>query len=219
VPSPARRPDSVYRRARREWDDRYAHLARGKRNWQLACLALLAANVVLASTLGGLATRSHITPYVVEVDRLGQAVAIGPAERLEEVDERLLRYQLGLYVRDLRTVIADEAAQQEILERAYDHTRGEAVAFLDRHFQDHNPFETARHHRVQVAVRSLLPLSESSWQVQWSETVLRVSGSVGDTTHWQAIFTVEIDPPRSAEAALRNPLGLYVTEIRWTQTL
>ena len=206
-------------RARREWDDRFASLARGKRNWQLAALALLLANLVLASALAWLSTQSRVTPYVVEVDELGQAQAFGPAERLAKTDERLIRYQIGLFVHNLRTVLGDAEAQEEILGRAYAYTRGPAITFLNTYFLDSNPFEVAETYRVQVKVNSILPISDSSWQVQWSETALPLGVRQGERTGWQAILTLELDPPESSETLLTNPLGLYVTEISWTQTL
>ena len=211
--------EPAFVRARQEWDDRYADLARGKRNWQLTACALLVAHLVTSSALAWLATQSRVQPYVVEVDRQGQAVAIGPAEALADPEERLLRFQLGLYIHDLRGVLADAAAQRRVLDRAYGHTRGPAIAFLNRHFREHNPFERARRQRVAVQLRSLLPLSEDSWQVQWDEISQTPDGREGESTSWQAILTVEIDPPTSTARLLENPLGLFVTEIHWTQTL
>ena len=210
---------SSFVRARREWDDRYASLARGKRNWQLTAGGLLAVSLVLALALGWRATQSRITPYVVEVDRLGQAVAFGPAERLRATDERWIRYQLGVYLRDVRSVIGDAEVQKQNLERAYAFTRGAAISFLNAHYQRRNPFERAQAGSVRVQVESLLPLSEDSWQAQWSETAMGARGGEGETEHWQAVLTVELDPPETTETILENPLGLYVTEIRWTQSL
>ncbi len=208
-----------YLRARREWDERYGDLARGKRNWQHAALGLLVANLVLAAALAWLSTRSRVTPWVVEVDRLGQAVAFGPAERLRPTDERLIRYQLSLYVHHLRTVLADTEAQRELLERGYDYSRGAAVVFLNGHFSRRNPFELAKSGRIRVQLQSILPLSESSWQVQWLETRQLPGGRDGEESRWQAVLTVELDPPETTETILKNPLGLYVTEISWTQVL
>ncbi|HVN89616.1 MAG TPA: hypothetical protein VMT61_07375 [Candidatus Binataceae bacterium] len=37
-----------YVEARREWDERYADLVLGKRNWQLAAGGLLASTLILA---------------------------------------------------------------------------------------------------------------------------------------------------------------------------
>ena len=211
--------DSPFLRARLEWNDRFYGLARGKRNWQIVASALLLANLVLAVALTWLSTQSRITPFVVEVDSLGQAVAFGPAEKLRKTDERMLRYELGMYVRDVRTVLSDAEAQKELLTRAYAHTRGSAVAFLNDHFTRFNPFETANRQRTDAEVRSILQLSENSWQIQWLETPRSLDGRKDEAQVWQAIFSVEVDPPETTEAILTNPLGLYITEIHWTPTL
>jgi len=175
--------------------------------------------VTLASGLTWLSTQARITPFVVEVDRAGQAVAFGPAERLRKADERLIRYQLGMLVHDLRTVLTDQEAQKEILTRAYAYSRGPSVAFLNDWFSRQNPFDRSVRSRVDVQVQSILPLSETTWQVQWVETLRSPGGKASETEHWQAILTVELDPPETTENLLLNPLGLYVTEISWIQTL
>src|SRR5260370_14323728 len=74
----APRAANPYLAAREEFVSVFGDLARGKRNWQLVAFGLLALlGVVLAAYLR-LSLGSRITPYVVEVDRLGQAVAFGP---------------------------------------------------------------------------------------------------------------------------------------------
>ena len=211
--------DSPFLRARLEWNDRFYGLARGKRNWQIVASALLLSNIVLSGALAWLSTQSRITPFVVEVDRLGQAASFGPAERLRRTDERLLRYQLGIYMRDLRTVLTDADAQKELLTHAYAYTRGPAVAFLNEHFLEQNPFEIAGRRRVGVEIRSILRLSEETWQIQWLESVRSLDGHQTESRGWQAVLTFEVDPPSSTEVILTNPLGLYVTEINWTPTL
>src|SRR5882762_8141279 len=40
---------SIYQRARREWDERYADLVLGKRNWQIAAAGSIAVSLILAS--------------------------------------------------------------------------------------------------------------------------------------------------------------------------
>ena len=65
-----------YVEARREWDERYADLVLGKRNWQIASGGLLALSLILASGVVWLTTRSRFIPYVVEVDKLGYALTV-----------------------------------------------------------------------------------------------------------------------------------------------
>ena len=206
-------------RGRREWDDRYAGLARGKRNWQLAALGLLAVNGLLSAGFIHLASQSRITPFVVEVDRLGQAVAFGPAEQLRKTDERLIRYQLNLFVRDVRSVFADPEVQKTVINRAYAHAKDGALGFLNGHFKTSNPFLQSAESSVAVQVQSVLRLSPTSWQVQWKETQVAPVGRILSETAWQAVLGVEIVPPETTDVLLVNPLGLYVTEINWTQTL
>ncbi len=206
--------ESAFLRARSEWDGRFGGLARSRERWRQAALAMALANLALAAALGWLAAQSRVVPYVVEVDRLGQPLAVGPAEALVAPEERLVRAELARYLRDLRTVVADPEAQRELLRRAYDRTRGQALEALNRHFRDENPFRLAQSERRSVQLESLLPLSQATWQAQWRE---QRPGRPAERL--QGLLTVEIDPPKRAEILIDNPLGLYVTEIAWTPLL
>ncbi len=211
--------DSPFLRARLEWNDRFHGMARDKRNWQIVASALLFVNTLLVAALTWLSMQSSVVPYVIEVDEVGQVQAFGPAEQLRRSDERVIRYQLAMILRDLRTVVSDSEAQKELLNRAYAFARGPAVSFLNEHFQEHNPFAIARTERIGVEVKSLLRLSEDTWQLQWLERSSGLLGRQAQTENWQAVVTVELDPPDDVRRILTNPLGLYVSEISWTPTL
>ncbi len=204
--------------ARAEWDNRWTDLARGKRNWQIAALLLLIVDVALTALLGYSSTQSRITPYVVEVDRHGQAVAFGPAERLRAVDERLMRYLLNHYIYNLRSVIADQDVQKTLLLRAYAYTTDEAANFLNAHFQTSNPIRVSLDRTVRVQVTSVLSLGSDTWQIQWTETAYPRGGAGRvEETAWQAIAKVRVVPPQRTNVILLNPIGLYVTDLTWTQ--
>src|SRR5579863_5006518 len=68
----------------------FGDLARAKWNWQVVALGLLAVLAVVVVGYVRLAEQARVTPYVVEVDKLGRAVAIGPAERMGETDPRMV---------------------------------------------------------------------------------------------------------------------------------
>lgn len=63
-----------YLEARREWDERYADLVLGKRNWQIAADGLLLLSLIVASGIVWLGNHSRWIPYVVEIDKLGYAL-------------------------------------------------------------------------------------------------------------------------------------------------
>ena len=51
-----------YVEARREWDERYADLVLGKRNWQIAAGGLLLLSLILAGGIVWLVSRTATSP-------------------------------------------------------------------------------------------------------------------------------------------------------------
>ena len=216
------RPTNPYLAAREEFISTFGDLARGKRNWQVCAFGLLALlGLVLVAYLR-LSLTSRITPYVVEVDRLGQAVAFGPAEPLRAADSRVQIFTLALVIRDLRTVSADPETQRDMLFAAYAYVAGTARATLDSYFADpsHDPRVLGRSVSRDVRITSVLRVTGAAartWKVAWRETERpRVAGAVR-TAAWEAYLSLESHPPSTAEALLRNPLGLYITDLNWSE--
>ena len=205
--------------ARREWDDRYSNLAKGKRNWQILCLVIGISNAILIAGIVRLSTQSRIVPYVVEVDRVGRAVALGPAEAMGLDDERLVRHQLAFFLRNARTVIGDHDAQTRMIQDAYAFARGAAAETLNRRFRHLGLLSRQAQTRVAVEIEGLLPLGEAAWQLNWREITTEPDGRRRDPVRYQAVVTFEHDPPRDTTQVLVNPLGIYVTEIQWTEVL
>jgi type IV secretion system protein VirB5 len=67
-----------YQRAQYEWDDRYGRQAKSIASWKTATFVLLLINGLVTASLFWLAQQSKVVPYVVQVDKLGQALAFGP---------------------------------------------------------------------------------------------------------------------------------------------
>jgi type IV secretion system protein VirB5 len=211
-----------YLAARREFTDTYADLAKGKRNWQVAAFGLLVLLGALLAAYLRLSGQSRITPYVVEVDRFGQAVAFGPAESLRPKDQRIYLYQLAAFVRDLRTVSSDPDTERQLLYTAYAYAAGTARTTLDDYFANpaHDPRVLGRTLTRQVEITAVLALPKTNaktWKVAWREVERpRVAGAVR-TAAWEAYLTVALNPPTTTEALLKNPLGLYVTDLAWSE--
>jgi type IV secretion system protein VirB5 len=215
---------SVYQKARQEWDERYADLVLGKRNWQIAATGLLMLSLVLAFGLVRVSTRSRFIPYIVRVDGLGYALAAPTAlgeSTAQLTTERMMRYELAGFIRDSREVIADPQAEHQVIGEVYSRVRGAAYKFLDNYYHDqnlaHDPFKVAQHTTVTVQIDSILKLSEATWQVRWTEQALGLDGAPVATTHWEAVLDTEMAPQASDASILDNPLGFYVTRISWTE--
>ena len=209
--------DSPYLSARREWNERYGDYIARARNWRWAAFGAIAVSLVLAVGVAWQAAQSKVVPYVVEVDKLGDAVAVARADRAAPTDMRVITAQLAAWIVDVRSVSSDPLAQKSALSRSYALTAATATIFLNDYYRQHSPFGQPR--TVAVSVDAVLPISQQTYQIQWSEDARDLQGRDLATTHWIASVTVAFDPPTDERGILSNPLGLYITGISWTQRL
>jgi type IV secretory pathway TrbF-like protein len=209
--------DNPYLSARREWNERYGDYIARARSWRWAAFAALAVSFVLAIGVVWQAAQSKVVPYVVEVDKLGDAIAVARADRAATADVRVVKAQLATWIVDVRSVSSDPLAQKSALSRSYALTAATATIFLNDYYRQHSPFGQNR--TVAVSVDAVLPVSKQTYQLQWSEDARDLQGRDLATTHWLASLTVAFDPPTDERGILSNPLGLYITGISWTQRL
>jgi len=198
----------------------FGDLAKGKRNWQLAAFGLLGLFAIVLVAFVRLASESRITPYVVEVDKLGRAVAFGPAERTAQTDPRIVAATLALFIRNVRAVSSDGVVQRELLYRAYANTAGKARQVLDGWFSlpEHDPRLLGQRFTRSIEVDAILPVPGSAvWRVQWTEREQPVFvGSIHESA-WEGYLTVKVHRPRTVSVIEDNPLGIYVTDLTWTE--
>ncbi|MGA8535658.1 MAG: conjugal transfer protein TrbF [Candidatus Tumulicola sp.] len=209
--------ETPYLSARREWNERYGDYIARARSWRWAAFGALALSLVLAIGVVWQGAQSKVVPYVVEVDKLGDAVAVARADRATPADVRVIKAQLAAWIVDVRSVSSDPLAQKAALSRSYAMTAATATRFLNDYYRQHSPFNQNR--TVAVSVDAVLPISTQTYQIQWSEDGRDLQGRNLATTHWLASVTVAFDPPTDERGVLSNPLGLYVTGISWTQHL
>ena len=146
-------------RGRYEFTRQFSDLAKGKRNWQWAAALSLALLGLAVAGLVALATQSRVVPYVVEVDRVGRAEAIAPADAATVAEDRVVVAALSSFVSNIRTVYADPVAQRDAVYRAYAHVAGDARDFLEGYFSDpqNDPRRLGKDFRRAVEVTAVLP--------------------------------------------------------------
>ena len=212
-------PESPYLAARTRFEGLFRDVAREKHAWKIAALAELLIVLVLVVAYVQLASSARVVPYVVEVDRAGRAVAVGPAEPMAPTDSRVIVRDLTLFIRNVRSVSTDGAAQLRMIQDAYAYMDRAAAGFLNDYFADpdNDPRLLGRRLTREVEVSGVLPIPNSeSWKLQWIERERSRSGGTARTTTWEAYVTVKFAPPDDPEHIQANPLGLYVTGINWT---
>lgn len=209
-----------YVTARTNFESVFRNQAKEKHAWKLVAITELAILGAVIVAYVELASTSRVVPYVVQVDRIGQAVALGPAEQMGAVDQRVLIRELSVLIRNLRSVTADPALQVRMIQDAYAFLDLSAAKFLNDYFADpaNNPRVLGEAMTRSVEITSVLPIPNSdSWKIQWTECERPRTGGVSQSRAWEAYLTVKQSPPKTVESIQVNPLGVYVTGINWTQ--
>ncbi len=211
-------PETPYQRAGQLWDERIGSARIQARNWRLMAFGTLAVSTAMSGALIWQSLQSRVVPYVVEVDRLGEARAVTQAEARYRPTDPQVAWHLAKFIENIRSVTLDPVLMRRDWLNAYDFTTQRGGQYLGDYARAANPFAGIGERTVSVQVTSVVRASDKSFQVKWTETAFE-RGSKTGVSHWTGILTVTTKPPTSADTLRKNPLGIYVDAIDWSREL
>lgn len=211
-------PETPYQRAGQLWDERIGSARVQARNWRLIAFGCLGLSAALAAGNVWQSLQSRVTPYVVEVDRLGEARSVAPAIQNYQPTDGQVAWHLARFITNVRSIPTDPVLVKRDWLDAYDFTTDRGALFLNDYARANDPFAGIGDRSVSVQVTSVVRASDNSFQVKWAESTYD-RGSLAKTEHWTAMLTVVMQPPKNADELRKNPLGLYVNAIDWAREL
>ncbi|KRA66977.1 conjugal transfer protein TrbF [Caulobacter sp. Root656] len=209
-------PETPYQRAGQAWDERIGSARVQAANWRLIALGLLASNIVQSGGMIWQAARGSVTPWVVEVDRLGQTLAVGPAQRGYRPPDPVIAWTLSRFIENTRAVPADAVVLGQNWRRAYDFADAAGAAALSEYARVADPFAQVGRAQISVEVTNVVRASPESFRLAWIERRY-VDGQLVSTQRWSAILTLVIVTPTSPEAFVKNPFGIFVRAVSWSR--
>ena len=220
--------ENPYLAARRTWNELMAASLANRQMWQL--FGILALMITLAA-VGGMiyiGSQSKFIPYVVEVDRHGETIAIAPAQRAGKADPRVVHANVASFISDIRMVTPDIALQRKAIYRLYsmlsskDPATAKANEWLNG-TEDSSPFKRAEKETVSVEIGYVLPQTPDTWQVDWVETVYDRQGlAKGQPYRMRAlitVYTVQTTAQTTEDQIRNNPVGTFVRDFSWSRQL
>jgi type IV secretion system protein TrbF len=211
-------PETPYQRAAQVWDDRIGSARVQAKNWRLMAFGSLALSAGLSAALVWQSLSGSIVPWVVQVDKLGQAQAVAPATADYQPNDAQIAFYLARFVEQVRSTPADAIIVRQNWLRAYDFTTQAGALALNDYARANDPFGKVGNQQVSVEVSSVIRASPSSFRVAWIERRYQ-DGALASTERWSAILTVAVQPPRDADTLRKNPLGIYINAINWSKEL
>lgn len=209
-------PETAYQRAGQAWDLRLGAARVQAFNWRLMAVGLLALSGGLSAGLVTLSLRGGVTPWVVEVDKLGEPRIAAPAVQGARPTDAMIAWTLARFITDVRTISTDPVLMRQAWLRAYDFTSTSGAAALSDQARRADPFSQVGKTQTTVAVTSVVRASPDSFRLAWTEQRFE-GGQLVATDRWTAILTITIKPPRTAEGLRANPQGVFVTALSWSK--
>ena len=211
-------PETPYRQAAQVWDERIGSARVQARNWRLMALGCLILAMGLSGGVVWQAGRSTITPYVVEVDRLGEVRAVGPAIEAYTPSDAQIAFHLARFIENVRSLSIDPIVVRKNWLHAYDYTTTQAANTLNEYAKVNDPFSKVGKRTVTVEVTSVVRSSDDSFDVRWREQTFE-NGALAETARYSAVLSIVLQPPRTEAALKRNPLGIYIRALNWSRDL
>ena len=224
-PEQQKTEENPYLNGRRGWNEHVGAVVSQRQTWQV--IGILALLIALAA-VGGvihIGAQSKFIPYVIEVDKHGQAVAAAPVMATSAADPRVVHASVAEFITDARMVSPDVALQRRAIFRVYAKLSQADPATIKMNEwmkqDEESPFERATREMVSTEINSVLRQSPDTWQVDWLETVRDRQGALqGDPVAMRALVTVYTAAPTTTtteEQVRMNPLGIYVRDFSWSR--
>ncbi len=216
--------ENPYLNARRTINEYNGALIQSRHMWQAAALLAL---MVAIGAVGGviyIGSQSKFVPYVIEVDKLGQASAVRRADRAAVVDERVVHATLASFVHDARMVSFDRNVQNDAIWRVFAllQSGDPATSKITEYMKDPatSPTQRAAETSVGIEISSVLRQTDETWEINWTEKVWNRQGVRMEQYRMRGLATIYFVPPTTTtteEEIRRNPLGLYVRDFTWSR--
>lgn len=220
-----RNTENPYLTASRSWNSHVGSVVSERQTWQV--IGILSLLIALAG-IGGMihiGSQSKFIPYIVEVDKLGQTVAAGTVQAAAKADPRVIQATVADFINDARMVTPDVALQRRAVFRLYaklapnDPATPKMNEWLNG-TPDASPFARATKEMVSLEIKTVIPQTPTTWQVEWLESTRDRQGNLkSKPVAWRAlvtIYTAEVTTDTTDEQLRNNPLSIYVRDYSWS---
>ena len=211
-------PVTPYQKAAQVWDERIGSARAQARNWRLMALGGLFLSAGLSAALVWKSAQGTVTPWVVEVDRLGQTQIVAPAEAFYQPKDAQIAFHLARFIEHVRGLPIDAIVLRQNWLKAYDFVTDRGAVALNDYARLNDPFAKIGKTQVTAEVSSVIRASPDSFRISWIERRYE-NGQLAATERWTAIATILVQAPRDVDRLRRNPLGIYVNAINWSKEI
>jgi len=215
-----------YLNARRAWNGHVVGLMSSLQVWQTVGIVCL---LITMGAVGGIAhigAQSKIVPMVFQQDASANTVSVTLLDRVPDAAITDFQNAAVNFITNMRTVTPDIALQRRSVLAAYAYLAPENPATIKANeylngSPERNPFERAKKETVSIEVKSALPLSKETWQIDWIETVRTRDGQLKEQPfNMRALITVYQNKDTEVDQnTFVNGHFIFMRDFSWSKQL
>ena len=206
--------DTRYKRAQDRYAQRDGEKVVRAHNWRRMAFIQAASNIVLIIACVFLATKASVIPFLVEVEAKGNARLVGKVTEQDwSLSKSVKQKAVHQWISNLRGISSDRQVMVSRFAYVRTHSTAAGNMQLTQYLKDKDPFTLIgeQMRTVHIEATTTIPGSDNAYRVQWREDVLDKSGVKTGQAFFIAEIHLSITPPKTEEALLVNPLGVYVS--------
>lgn len=218
--------NNPYLNARRSWNGHVMGVMSSIQIWQTVGIVSL---LIVVGAVGGLihiGAQSKIIPMVFQQDASANTVSVTLLDRVPDAVVTDYQQAVTNFITNTRMVTPDIALQRKAVYAAYAYLAPQDPATMKVNeylngSPERHPFKRAENETVSVEIRSALPQTKESWQVDWIETVRSRDGQLkGPPIKMRALVTVyqNKDTPVDQNTFV-NGHFIFVRDFNWSKQL
>lgn len=224
---PEVRHDDILSQGHIDWSERVAEAISAKTAWKAtAWMAMCVAAVAVGGDVW-LANKSSVQTVHIVHDNIGDVIAVSSSSDTPGgPTQAQLQAALRDWITDVRSVYVDTNALKHSILSAYDLVKpgSQANADLSRFYQAKDPFVRAQ--TETVAVHDVVPVPPTAatigpggmqtWAITWIEHTESRDGQNATEEAHAGNVTFTVSPPKTVEEAKKDPDGIHIISIAWT---
>ncbi|WP_426811716.1 VirB8/TrbF family protein (plasmid) [Pseudomonas sp. WOUb67] len=215
-----------YLNARRAWNGHVMGLMSSLQVWQAVGIICLLTTMGAVGGIAHIGAQSKIIPMVFQQDASANTVSVTLLDRVPDAVITDFQNAAVNFITNMRMVTPDVALQRKAVLAAYAYLAPENPATIKANdylngSPERNPFERAKKETVAIEVKSAMPLTKETWQIDWVETVRTRDGQLKEQPYnMRALITVYQNKDTEVDQnTFVNGHFIFMRDFSWSKQL